>query len=63
MNLIRFWEKDHFAYYWIKYNVYKPVRNWLCYYGYGYDLSDEENTERRRKWIMELKRNEIMERK
>lgn len=59
MNLIRFWEKDHFAYSWIKYNAYKPIRNWLCYYGFGYDLSDEENTRRRRKWIMELKKRGV----
>lgn len=59
MNLIKFWEKDHFAYNWIKYNAYKPIRNFLCHYGYGYDLSDEENTERRRKWIMSLKEREV----
>ena len=40
---------------WIKYNVYKPIRNYICHYGYGEHLSDEENTKRRREFIMGLK--------
>jgi hypothetical protein len=35
---------------WVKYNLYKPVRNWLCYHGY-----DEDNIERRERFIRRLK--------
>ena len=57
----RIWRKNHVHYSWIKYNIYKPIRNFMEYYGYGYYLSDEELTKRRRKFIMGLK-NETMER-
>jgi hypothetical protein len=52
----KIWNKSHPHYYWIKYKLYKPVRNWLCHYGYGYHLCDEENTERRKEFIEELKK-------
>jgi len=50
------WSKEHIWYSFFKYKFYKPLRNWICYYGYGYDLSDEENTKRRRRFIEELKK-------
>ena len=56
MHMVKIWSKEHRYYYWIKYNIYKPIRNWLCYYGYGYDLCDYENTERRKQFIERLKR-------
>lgn len=46
--------KGH-IYNFIKYNLYKPIRNFICHYGYGYHLCDEEQTKRRRKFIEDLK--------
>lgn len=56
--MYKIWDKSHPHYHWIKYNIYKPVRNWLCHYGYGYHLCDEENTKRRREFINEVKKYE-----
>lgn len=47
--------KTTWHYIWFKYNIYKPIRNWLCWYGYGYDLSEDEQIVRRRNFIMGLK--------
>ena len=55
-------DKTTWYYKWVKYNLYKPIRNWLCYYGYGYHLPEDELIERQREWIRRLK-DETMERK
>lgn len=55
-------DKTTWYYKWVKYNLYKPIRNYLCWYGYGYHLPEEELIERQRKFIERLK-NETMERK
>jgi hypothetical protein len=53
--MYKIWDKSHPYYYWVKYNLYKPVRNWLCHYGYGEHLCEEDHVKRRREWIMSLK--------
>jgi hypothetical protein len=54
---IRIWKKTHPHYYWFKYNFYKPIRNWLCHYGYGYHLCDDHLIKRRKQFIDEVKEN------
>ena len=48
-------DKTTWHYLLFKYNVYKPIRNYICDIGYGYDLSDEDNTRRRKEFIRRLK--------
>jgi hypothetical protein len=44
-------------YIWVKYNIYKPIRNFLCHYGYGEYLPPEELEARRRKFIENIRNN------
>lgn len=52
-----FLNKEHPHYMWVKYNIYKKIRNPICNYRFAYNLSDEENTKIRREQIMKLKNN------
>jgi hypothetical protein len=47
--------RKHFGYRFVKYKIYKPIRNFLCYYGYGYHLPEDELIERKRKWLNDLR--------
>lgn len=55
-------DKTTWYYRWVKYNLYKPIRNWICHYGYGEHLCEERQVERRREFIERCKL-EAMERK
>lgn len=59
--MFRIWNKDHKYYTFFKYNFYKPIRNWLCHYGYGYHLCDEKMVERRREFIERCKNAKRMD--
>lgn len=49
--------KRHWGYNFMKYKIYKPIRNFLCHYGYGEHLPPEELEARRRKFIENIRNN------
>jgi hypothetical protein len=53
MKCIR--DKDP-IYHWIKYNIYKPIRNISEGFRYGYYFSEELQEESRKQFIMRCKR-------
>lgn len=43
------------VYHWIKYNIYKPIRNFSESIRYGYWMSEEAQVQSKREWIEKLK--------
>jgi len=54
MNPFDVFDKRHPFYHWIKFNMYKPIRNAICEERYRYD--DEEY---RKEFIRKIKNKEI----
>ena len=44
-------DKKSRSYRFVKYKIYKPIRNFLCHYGYGEHVCDKDLIERRKRFI------------
>jgi len=55
MNPFDVFNKRHPFYHWIKFNIYKKIRNPICEVGFHYDIPDEENSKIRAEWIKRIK--------